>query len=149
MNLQEYEFSRALRKDRAFLDFINDITKIINGYTFNRIITAVALSAKTGSIGQTTLYTPSVAGLYKVSVYHFCSVAGTAGTLDVTVGWTDDVGTTSVNPASQIALTTAGNWASGIGLLRSASGNITYLTTVTGATGNPQYGVYIILELVG
>lgn len=149
MNLAEYEFSMALRKDRAFLDFANDITKIINGYTFGRVVAAVALTGQTASIGSTTLYTPAVAGLYRVSVYHFCSVAGSAGTLDTTIGWTDDVGATSANPAGQISLTTAGNWASGMAFIRSASGSITYSTTVAGAAGNPQYGAYLVAELIG
>ena len=148
MNLSEYEFSLTLRKDRAFLDFINDVTKIINGYTFSRVITAVALSAQTASIAQTVLYTPSVAGLYRVSVYHFCSTAGTAGTLDTTIFWTDDVGATNAKPAAQISLTVAGNWASGQGFLRSNSGSIDYSTTVAGAVGSPQYGSYLCLELI-
>jgi hypothetical protein len=82
-------------------------------------------------------------------VYHFCSSAGTAGTLDTDIFWTDDVGATSAKVASQINLNGAGNWASGQGFIRVASGSIQYSTTVTGATGSPQYGDYICVELIG
>lgn len=149
MNLAEYEFGLALRKDKSFLDFADDITKIINGYTFSRIIATVSFTGQTASKAQTVLYTPAASGLYRANIYHFCSVAGTAGTLDTTIYWTDDTGVTNANPAAQIDLTGAGNWASGMGFIRSASGTIDYAVTVAGETGSPQYGVYIVLELIG
>jgi hypothetical protein len=55
VKLQQYEISRKLRKDTSLLDFINDVTKIINlGRYQMRIITSVP--THTGDDGEHSLY---------------------------------------------------------------------------------------------
>ena len=55
MKLSAYELSRQLRKDTALLDFINDVTRIINlGRYQMRIITSVP--THTGDDGEHSLY---------------------------------------------------------------------------------------------
>lgn len=110
------------------------------------IVATVSLTGQTGNIAATTLYTPAASGIYKVSVYHLCTVAGSAGTLATTIGFTDDVQAQTTKPAIDISLTGAGNAASGIVPIRSTAAAITYSTVIAGGTGSPQYALFIILE---
>jgi hypothetical protein len=197
MKIADHFFSKLLRKDVSFLEFVDEIRNIINlGRYQMRIVSSVptwtgddgehllyisggvrrlyfydgtnstwhfiewnasgeftpttvanvSLTGQTASIAQTTIYTPGAAGLYRASVHHLCTTAGTGGTLDTDIHWTNDVGTTSTKPAPQISLTTAGNWGSGIVIIRSTATAIKYSTTVSGATGSPQYALWVTLE---
>ena len=110
------------------------------------IVATVSLTGQTGNIGATTLYTPAASGLYKVSVYHLCSVAGSGGSLATQIGWTDAVQAQTSNPAADISLTSAGNAASGISLIQATANAITYSATIAGGTGNPQFNLYIVVE---
>ena len=110
------------------------------------IVATVSLTGQTGNIGATTLYTPAASGVYKVSVYHLCTVAGSAGSLATTIGFTDDVQAQTTKPAVDINLNGAGNAASGIVPIRSTATAITYSTVITGGAGSPQYALFLILE---
>ncbi len=105
------------------------------------------LTGQTASIGTTTLYTVPTAGVYRVSVYHLCTTAGTAGTLTTTTGWNDGSASHTISPAANISLASVGNFAQGTAYLRVAAGqNITYSTTVSGVGGSPQYSLFIRVE---
>ena len=106
----------------------------------------VSLTGQTGDIGATTIYTPAVAGLFRVNVYAICSKAGTAGTLAVTIGWTDEVGAKTLKPASDVTLTSTANGSTGNAFIKSTATAITYATTITGGTGAPEYNLHICLE---
>lgn len=197
MRVEDYEFSKELRKDIGFLNFANDIRNILNlGRYQMRVVTTVpshtgesgehllfisgttrrfyfwddtnstwqfiewdqstigqpsiaktiALTAQTASIAKVALWTPPESGQYRASVYHVCTKAGTGGTLDTTIYWTDDAQAQQINTATQINLNAKGNAATGITFIRATAADISYSTTVTGATGSPEYGVFIILE---
>jgi len=110
------------------------------------IVATVELTGQTASIGATTIYTPSAAGLFRASVYQLCTKAGSGGTLDTTISWTDDVQAQSLVPASQVDLTGLGNGGTGSVYERSTATAITYATTVSGAAGAPEYSLWITLE---
>lgn len=197
MKLQEFTFSQALRKDVSFVDFANDITKIINlgryqmrvvtsvpthigdegefllyisgtvrrfyfydstnatwhfinwnssGFAQATIVASVQLIGQTGNIATTTIYTPAAAGLFRVNVYQICSVAGTAGTLATTIGWTDAVGAKTIKPAADIDLASTANGATGMSFISTTASAITYASAITGGTGSPQYAIYLVIE---
>lgn len=110
------------------------------------IVATVSLTGQAGNIGTTTLYTPAASGIYKISVYHLCTTAGSAGTLATTIGWTDDVQAQTVKPAGDINLNGAGNAAAGISPIRSTATAITYSAAIAGGAGSPQYALFIVVE---
>jgi len=74
--------------------------------------------------------------------------------LDVTIGWTDVLGATTVNVAGlngtlfPLDLAATGR-AHGKVLAQVASGNITYATTINAASGSPQYALYLRVVALG
>lgn len=188
MKLQQYEISRRLRKDTALLDFINDVTRIINlgryqtkiitsvpthvgddgeqslyisgkikrlyfydptNNTWNYLTPMVATASLTGqdaAIGATTLFTPSAAGTYRVSVYQVCTKAGTGGTLATTIGWTDNAQAQTVKPAVDVDLTVLGEAASGVTFIQATAVAITYTSTAVGIAGGAEFDLYLTLE---
>jgi len=197
LKVEDYEFSKELRKDVGFINFVNDIRNILNlGRYQMRIVssvpthtgesgehflfisgtsrrfyfwddtnstwqfvewnqatigqatiaTTVQLTEQTASISKTTLWTPPESGLYRASVYHVCTTAGTGGTLDTDIYWTDDAQAQQVKPAAQINLNGKGNAATGMSFIRTTAAAISYSTTVGGATGSPKYGIFVLLE---
>ncbi len=196
MKLQDYSFSKESRKDISLVDFINDVTKIINfgryqmrvvssvpthtgeegefllyvsgtvrrlyfyditnstwhfinwntaGFGQSTIVASVALTGQTGAIGTTTIYTPSAAGTFRVSVYMICTTAGT-GTLSCTIGWTDIVGAKTQSPAGNVDLASTANGSNGASFIATTATAITYSTAIAGLAGSPQYALYITLE---
>lgn len=105
----------------------------------------ISLTGQTGDIGVTTIYTPAVAGLFRVNVYMICTTAGT-GTLSCTIGWTDAVGAKTVKPTADVDLSSTANGATGVSFISSGVAAITYQTAIAGKAGNPQYALYIVLE---
>ena len=147
MKLREYEFSKQIRKDTAFCDFVNDLSRIINqGLT--AVIMTIPLTGQTGDISTTTIYTPVAAGLFKINVYMICTVAG-GGTLTCTIGWTDIVGAKTLEPASGVDLSSTANGAVGTSFISSGASAITYATAIAVKTGSPQYALYLVLEQLG
>jgi len=188
MKLQGYELSRQLRKDTALLDFMNDITQIINlgryqmqiitsvpthtgddgehslyisgkikrlyfydptNSTWNYLTPMVATASLTGqlaAIGATTLFTPSAAGTYEVSVYSLCSKAGTGGVLAVTIGWSDNTQAQTTKPAVDVDLTVLGEASSGVTFIQATAVAITYTVTAVGIAGGAEFDLYITLE---
>lgn len=133
-----------MRKDTGFVDFVNDLTKIIN-QTSIAVITTVPLTGQTGDISTTTIYTPSATGYFRVSVYMICTTAG-GGTLSCTIGWSDSVGAKTISPASGVDLASTANGSTGISFIVSGIAAITYATAIAGKTGSPQYSLYVALE---
>lgn len=197
IKIQEYEFSKSTRKDLSLVDFINDVSRIINlGRYQMRIITSVptwtgeggehflyisgsvrrlyfwdsvnetwqflewndsglgqativgtvSLTGQTGNIGATVIYTPAAAGLYRLSTYALCSKAGTGGTLDVTIGFTDDTQAQTSTVVSALDLTVLGSVAQLSIFIRSTAAVITYATVITAGGGAPEYDLYISAE---
>ena len=133
-----------------FYDTTNSTWQFIEwndeGLAHATLVKTVSLTGQTASIGATTLYTPAAAGLYRVSVYMVCSKAGSGGTLDCTIGFTDVTQAQSVSPASQVDLTGKGNASQGDSFISSTAVAITYATTVAGEGGAPEYDIHFTLE---
>lgn len=106
---------------------------------------AADLTGQTAAIGSTSIATAPGAGQYEVTVYALCTTASGSGTptLACTIGYTDNVGATTQTAFTGLSLSATGRTAPAPLSLRVASGNITYTTTITGASGSPQYALYI------
>ena len=117
---------------------------------------ASSLTAQTGSIAAVTLLTgtTATAGMYRVSAYMKTTTAGTAGTVKATVAWNDGAAQTldvplmtTAGAAATVPLNTLNAFGQGsVVVYAAASQNISYTTTVTGATGSPQYYIYVRIE---
>lgn len=145
IKIQDYEFSKNTRQDKALVDFLNDITKIINYSRYENALAKVSLTGQTNDISTATIYTPASAGLFRVSVYLLCTTAG-GGTLSCIIGWNDGQQAQTSSPATGIDLAGAGNASSGTLFVRSGATAITYATAIAAKTGSPQYSIFITIE---
>jgi hypothetical protein len=103
----------------------------------------VDLTAQVANIVTTNLSSTPATGFYEVEVYLMTTTADvTAGTLTVTIGWTDNVGATTSTPITAFTLAAVGR-TTGRQLIRVSSGDITYAVAVTGAYGTSQYAIYV------
>lgn len=112
---------------------------------------SVNSTAQTASISTTTAYAvPSGgAGVYLIIVDMICTTAGTGGTVSASLGWNNGAATGST-ASGPISLSTLGNETTQILTVYSAaSQNITYSTTVSAASGSPQYSLRIRLVYLG
>ncbi len=133
-----------------FYDITNSTWHFINwntsGFAQATIVATVSLTAQTGNIGSTNIYVPSASGTFRVNVYQICSKAGSAGSLDSVIGWTDVVGAKTISPAGAVDLTSIANGSTGMSFIVTTAAAITYTTTITGGAGAPEYNLYIVLE---
>lgn len=146
--ISEHIFSPALRKETELMDFLEDVRKSINN-TMSAQVAKAEYTNQAADIASTTLYTPTTAWFFRVSVYMICTVAGSAGTLSCTIAWTDAVGAKTVKPASDLSLTTTTGGSTGTSFIVSNASAITFSTTITGGAGSPEYNLYIIVEQIG
>ena len=111
----------------------------------------VDLTAQVVDITTTALSNTPPAGVYEVEVYLMCTTADAlAGSLTVTIGWTDNVGaTTDATTITAFPLTATGRTRAVYAPLRVASGNITYAVAVTGIYGTAAYAVYARVVALG
>ena len=111
----------------------------------------VDLTAQVANIATTDLSNTPPAGVYEVEVYLMCTTADAlAGSLTVTIGWTDNVGaTTDATTITAFPLTATGRTRAVYAPLRVASGNITYAVAVTGIYGTAAYAVYARVVALG
>ena len=196
MKVPDYSFSNKFRHETDFMDFVKEVSNILNlgryqmrivttaptwtgeggehllyvsgsvrrlywyddvnstwqfiewnasGLGSPSIITPIQLTGQTGDIATTTIYTPAVAGLYRIGVYMICTTAG-GGSLSCTIGWTDNVGAKTLAPAGAVDLVSTANGSTGTSFIRATAAVITYATAIAGKTGSPQYALYILLE---
>jgi len=97
-------------------------------------------TAQTATIAATALYAHPAANstLYQVVWYLVTTTAGTGGTVSFTLTWND--GTAQTFTSGNLNLNAQGSL-SGTVLVKANSGAVNYSTTVTGATGSPQYSI--------
>lgn len=130
-------------------DITNGTWQFINwntaGFGQSTIVANVQLTGQTGDIATTALYTPSAAGLFRISVYQICTTSGT-GTLSCTVSWTDASGAKSTSPAATVDLSSTSNGATGMTFISTTASVINFATAIAGKVGSPQYAIYIVLE---
>ena len=109
----------------------------------------VDLTAQTADIATTALSNTPPAGLYAVEAYLVTTTNDvTAGTLALTVGYTDVGGARTATLIAAHPLT-ALSPSTGRQFLQLASGNITFATTVTGIFGASTYAVYLRVIALG
>jgi hypothetical protein len=109
----------------------------------------VDLTAQTANITTTALSSTPPTGLYLVEATLMCTTAaGAAGTIRLTIAWTDNVGATTTTPINAFPLTATGR-ATGRQLLRVNSGDITYAVTVTGIYSTAVFAVYVRVISLG
>ncbi len=112
-------------------------------------VAATSLTGQTASIGNTTLYTPSAAGQYRVVLSLWTMVAGSSGTVSLSLSANTGSGAesfgsssldlTKVNSGGQVS----GQWNMHVG----ANQAISYNTTLTcSSCGSPQYGIDVVVE---
>jgi hypothetical protein len=105
------------------------------------VVGSVTLANQGADIGTTNIVTSPAVGNYEIEIVLLCTTADAgAGTLTVTIGWTDPVGATT-DTSVTLPLTTTGR-ARGIFPIRVSSGNITYSVTGGGTYGTAQYNFY-------
>jgi len=112
------------------------------------IVATIALTDQGDDIGATTLYTPAASGMYRVSTYALTTTAGAGGTLDVTIGWTDDEQAQSSVVVNDMDLTVDKTAAQNTLFIRSTAAAITYTTAIAGKSGSPKYSLFIVVERV-
>lgn len=119
----------------------------IEGNGLASIVGLVALTGQLSSIGSTSIFAPVNHGLYRVSIYQVCTVAGAVGTLSTSITFTDDIAAQSFQPALTLSLVGLNGFSQGVALIRALNTQpIKYSTTLTGIVGSPQYSLYIVAE---
>ncbi len=106
---------------------------------------AVHLTGQNASISATTVWTAQVAARYRASAYLRTGSAGAAGTVLVTLLWTDDAAAKS-KASGTVALTATTGEQDLTAFFYSASGGaIQYSTTVVGLVG-ATYALDVLVE---
>lgn len=108
-------------------------------------LNSVSLTGQTTSIGATSVFTPSVSGVYQACTSQQITTSGTGGNLHTDIIYKDINGTATTDTAvNDISLEVQGNHQGFCYTFYAQSGTaIQYQTTVTGATGSPQYALQI------
>jgi hypothetical protein len=112
-------------------------------------VAATSLTGQTASIGNTTLYTPSVAGQYRVVLSLWTMVAGSSGTVSFSLSANTGSGAESFGSASlDLTKVNSGGQVSGQWNMHvDANQPISYNTTLTcSSCGSPQYGIDVMVE---
>lgn len=107
------------------------------------VVDTVQRTGQTASITSTNFSNSGTVGDYEVSYYIYTTTAGAAGTVTFNIIAND--GTSSATWTSQtvdLTSTTITGKQQGTVRVRLGSGNIQWSTTVSGASGSPQYAFY-------
>jgi hypothetical protein len=120
----------------------------VNGGAPQVSVATVSLTAQTASIGLTTMYTNSTGATH---IYNVCGVAkttsaGSAGT----VTWTLSISSVQGNTTSASNLAIPNHWSANGCFTASVpnAGTIQYNTTVSGASGSPQYSLDLVASQI-
>jgi hypothetical protein len=110
-----------------------------------------ALTAQSASITSTTLCSTASCplGLYQVNYYLYDTTAGSAGTVTVTLGWSDTAAAHTFTSGTASLATLGAQVGGSITVYANGSNAITYLTTVSGAAGSPKYSLVMTVTRVG
>jgi hypothetical protein len=107
----------------------------------------VGLTGQTSSVGSTNVTTTAGAGVYKITYYLKTTTAGTGGTVSLTLNWNE--GTAMTVTTGTASLSSSTGVVSGVQVIKAgASSTISYATTVSGASGSPQYSLDIAIQQV-
>ena len=112
------------------------------------VIARVALTAQGADIAATTLFTPTVTGLYQVSVYGIVvtSDAGANNSTVAAIAFNNDVGAQTLSLISMDLTTTSPQLYSNVQAFEAVSGvPVTYSVGVGGPYGAATYNLYITI----
>jgi len=112
------------------------------------LLAKVDTTGRSAAIASTKLTNAPPFGFYAVDVIAMTTTAAGTATLTVTILWTDNVGATTANVISAMPFQTLGR-TSGRVILRVASGDINFQTTVAGTQGLARYALYIRVTYLG
>jgi hypothetical protein len=136
-------------------DFIYDTNtavypKLINtSYKPEFVNPGISVVGQTATLANTSLNGVPIylSGMYRINYVIEVTTAGSGGTLQVAVTWTDDAGThTNIALGGPMNLNALAS-ASSLFVERLLSGtNVQMSVTLAGATGGPQYAFYARLE---
>jgi len=115
------------------------------GANCNTVFKALDLSGQTASIGSTDYYVPANAGTYRITLVLNVTTAGTGGTVTATAGWNSG-NTTATSPAVSLSNPYSSTAFTTVAQVNANKYHFSYSTTVSGATGNPQYALQIYVE---
>jgi hypothetical protein len=135
----------ALTRDGMIDNYLGTATA---GMGVSPVLAAVSSTAQSASVTTTNLQCGGAvcpAGVYRVTVYHVVTTAGSAGTLSTTVGWNDGTAARTKKPAADVDMSSTNYDTGQATIVADGVNNITYSTTVAGATGSPVYAVYVTL----
>ena len=111
----------------------------------DKVLNSVRLTGQTAAIASTNFFGGNSGTQFRVQYYlETTTLDLAAGTIQVTISYTDDSGATSQSSAALI-LTALGRTFGALPVLR-ASGNISYSTTLTGIIGASVYALSMSLE---
>lgn len=105
----------------------------------------VRLTGQSATLAATALLAAAPPDLYAVDVYIECTTAGAAGTVLVTVAYTDTNGVAN-QATGALVLTSATPLTAHLSqriVFWLASGDVTFTSTVAGAIGGPIYAVTV------
>lgn len=107
----------------------------------------VSVVDQAAAIAATAFGNTGSAGAYRLTYYLVNTVGDpAAGTIQLSVVFTDDAGATSVIGAA-VSLTGGGlRRTSDVVSVRLASGNVTWQTALAGAIGNARYSLFMTME---
>jgi len=117
----------------------------------NNNVANLSLLAQTASIPTTVLYSVpfNKGGMYAVYLDIICTTAGTGGTVSASINWNNGTTSAGLATATFSLATQAEQTVLYDNFVSAPSQNITYATTVSGATGSPQYSLGIRLQYLG
>ena len=110
--------------------------------TWGNTLPATSLQFANQTASQTGTIVATAVGEYLVNIYLQCTTAGTSGTIDVTLTYTDDIGATTTAVLATLTYGSTGR-ASASKVIRCSGGGIDYTFTETAPVGNPRYAVHL------
>lgn len=121
---------------------------ILNGPLFKDDTGPIVRTAQTASIAASDIFNANpVAGQYAVHCYLTCTTAGTGGTVQVHISGTDGGGA-HAEDSPTLALNALGRLKFSCVMDLDGLNTFRYATTVSSATGSPQYSLKIIVARI-
>ncbi len=140
LNSAQIKKTPSLPKDGVNLEYLE-------AFPVAKIVDDIFLQTQGGDITASPFVTNDF-GRYRLSYYLQTTMAGiAAGTLTLKVNYTDDGGVDSQTTGS-ITLSGLSSEQSGVMIIQSVDGTITYETDVTGAYNSAEYSLYMTLEKI-
>jgi hypothetical protein len=136
----------------ALTSFVSPVGASPGALPTPMIVAKGKLVNQTATIPQTTIFTPSATGLYRLNAYMVETVPGSPNIYwAFNLFWTDDAGP-EVNPDNMFLAAVGGfgtpTWTPGsVSIFRAEAGQpISYSVTLAGGVDSGTYSLYYVLE---